>query len=184
MQVLILLIIIAIFLAIPKDGKFSFPKPKESRLPYRRKSYLLSIAEKSFYAILKQIADNNNWAISPKVRLEDLLWIPSGTENRFGLRNRIKSRHIDFVLCDKEAMSPLLAIELDDASHEREDRVERDRNVDRILQDAGLPILHIKVQSFYDEKIISKQILDLLKIPAWNLSVANSPHAEKYPHNW
>lgn len=81
-------------------------------------------------------------------------------------------------------MSPLLAIELDDASHEREDRAERDRNVDRILRDAGLPILHIKVQSFYDREIISKQILDLLKIPAWNLSLESSFHPEERPRSW
>ena len=60
----------------------------------------------------------------------DLLWLNQGTENRCGLRNRVKSRHTDFLLFDRESVRPLLAIELDDASHDRQSRIDCDEFVD------------------------------------------------------
>ncbi len=130
------------------------------RLPYRRKDYLLSIAERNFYEVLNKISEENNFLLFAKVRLEDLLWLPSGLSwsERLSFRGRIKSRHIDFVICDRENIRPLLAVELDDSSHEREDRKERDENIDHILHDAGLPILHIPVQQFYNLEEILNQI--------------------------
>jgi hypothetical protein len=56
--------------------------------------------------------------------------------------DHIKSRHIDFVICDS-ALSPQIVIELDDFSHRRPDRVGRDRDVNRILEIAELPILRV-----------------------------------------
>lgn len=38
----------------------------------------------------------------------------------------------------------MLAIELDDSSHERPDRIERDGEVERICSEAGLPLLRLK----------------------------------------
>lgn len=130
------------------------------KLPYRKKDYLLTVAERNFYQVLSQVIEKNNGLLFAKVRLEDLLWLPRGTENRWGLRNRIKSRHIDFVICDNQSVMPLLAIELDDSSHQRQDRIERDQNIDRILHDAGLPILHIRVQHSYDSIWLEKEIKD------------------------
>ncbi len=51
---------------------------------------------------------------------------------------------MDFVLCDKAYISPKLAIELDGSSHEREDRKERDEEVERILEEAKMPLLRLK----------------------------------------
>lgn len=74
-----------------------------------------------------------------KVRLIDLLYLPSGTQNRQSWQNRVQSKHIDFVVCDALDLRPLLAIELDDKSHKRDDRRDRDGLVDRILRCAGMP---------------------------------------------
>lgn len=120
-----------------------------AHLPYRRRDYLLTSAEKNFYLILKQVADQLNYVIFAKVRLEDLIWIPKYTPNLLKWRGYVRSRHIDFILCDNQQIRPLLAIELDDSSHMRWDRMDRDAKVDRILGDAGLPILHVKNQYSY-----------------------------------
>jgi hypothetical protein len=96
------------------------------------------------------------------VRLEDLLWLPKYTRNRYGLRNRIKSRHVDFLLCDKENVKPIIVIELDDSFHSREDRVERDNFVDRALQGARLPILHVKVRDFYNKIDLENSIANAI----------------------
>ena len=56
----------------------------------------------------------------------------------------IDRKSVDFVLFDKEYFSPFMIIELDDSSHEREDRKIRDGFVDSICQKAEIPIKHIK----------------------------------------
>lgn len=54
--------------------------------------------------------------ISPKVGLLDLLWLPPRMKEHPGnLTRRLK--HLDFVLCDRTRIEPLLAIELDNPSH-------------------------------------------------------------------
>ncbi len=134
--------------------------------PYKKKSYLLTTTEKKFYEVLSQLSQKHNVLLFAKVRLEDLLLTYGNGHERFGSRNRIKSRHVDFLLCNKETISPLIAIELDDSSHEREDRIERDNFVDKALQSAGLPILHVKAKSFYDLRELEDKITDLLRYKA------------------
>lgn len=46
---------------------------------------------------------------------------------------------INFVLCDKENIEPLIAIELDDSSHGRPDRMARDIFIDRVMVPPGCP---------------------------------------------
>jgi len=88
-----------------------------------------------------------------------LLYLPKGTENRQGHMNRVVSKHVDFVLCDLQNIRPQLVIELDDSSHEREDRRERDAFVDQALEAASLPILHVTAKRTY----APKELADLIE---------------------
>lgn len=101
--------------------------------PFKRKDWLLTRAERDFFHAL-QLACGDGRHVFAKVRMEDLLWLPKGTEKRQSWRGRVKSRHIDFVVCDLATSRPLVAIELDDASHGRRDRRERDAFVDSFLR--------------------------------------------------
>jgi len=131
-------------------------------LPYRRKDYLLSKAERAFFETLQK-AVGNRCLIFAKVRLADLLFIRRGTERRQSYFNRIRSKHIDFVLCDRDAVRPLLAIELDDSSHNRPDRKQRDTFVDSALAAAELPILHVKARADYDGEELARAIEEKIK---------------------
>lgn len=137
------------------DKNIEVPKPR-----YFRKRSLLTPAEDNFYKVLNEIAKENNYIVQTKVRLEGLIGVNFYTENWFGLRNRIKSREMDFVLCKKEdsSLDAILVIELDDSSHSRQDRVKRDENLNAILQEAGLPILHVPAANSYDSVSLSAQI--------------------------
>jgi hypothetical protein len=130
-------------------------------LPYEKKPSLLSTAERSFYGVLCQAVDHR-YSIFAKVRLGDLLEIPWGTPKVRSYLNRINRKHVDFVLCDPTSFSPLLVIELDDSSHDREDRQERDAFVDAALDAAGLAILHISVQHAYAPAEVRALITDRL----------------------
>ncbi|MBN1460459.1 MAG: DUF2726 domain-containing protein [Armatimonadetes bacterium] len=126
-------------------------------LPYRRKDYLLTKAERSFFGVLRQ-AVGDDYLLFAKVRLADLVWIPQGTKSRQKHQNRVNPRHIDFVLCDHDAIRPLLAIELDDSSHARSDRRSRDAFVDAALAAAGLPLLRIPARAGYNVAELKSQI--------------------------
>lgn len=132
-----------------------------AKLPYQRKDYLLSRAERAFFGVLQQAA-GAQYVIFAKVRLADLVFIPKGTESRQSHFNRIRSKHIDFVLCDPQAIRPLLAIELDDSSHSRPDRRGRDEFVDSALDVAGLPILHVPARASYSADQLAQDIRDSL----------------------
>ena len=142
--------------------------------PFSRRKYLLTPPEKRFYNVLRRIVDGNK--IMAKVRLADLVEADERHLLRESNFDFIKSKHIDFVICDA-ALSPIIAVELDDSSHRRPDRVARDRDVNRILEIASLPILRVPVRRTYDEQEIAGQILVKIRSAKWT---ARSETPRKY----
>jgi hypothetical protein len=131
---------------------------------FRKKDYLLTQAERSFYEVLRQSV-GSEFQIFPKVRLVDILWLPQGTPNRQASLNRVISKHVDFVLCNQSALAPLLAIELDDASHAASTRKTRDALVESILEDAGLPLLRVSVKRGYVLKDLAQLVRSKVATP-------------------
>jgi len=127
--------------------------------PFFKRQYLLSRAEKSFYNVLRKVVAPH--AVLAKVRLADLVEADERHLLRRSNFDHIKSKHIDFVICDR-ALSPIIAVELDDSSHQRPDRIARDRDVNRILEIASLPLLRVSVRSAYDAAEITQQLLATL----------------------
>ena len=97
-----------------------------------------------------------------KVRLEDIVKVRDGIPGKeeFSLRNRIKSRHLDFVLCDQATMTILLCIELDDRTHRQAERKERDAFVDTLLEGVGIPLMRHPVQHEYPLDQLQARILE------------------------
>lgn len=128
-----------------------FESQAENNFPYK-KADLLTSREKEFYLRLKEIADKYNLHINSKTRLADIVNVNGfvGTQQYF---NKIKAKHIDFVLADKTNMNTLLAIELDDNSHLKASRIERDCFVDNVLTGAGIPIIHTYSTNGLEETI-------------------------------
>ena len=148
-------------------------KPTQA-FPFQRKEYFLTNAERSFFGVL-QGAVGQQYLIFAKVRLADLVFIPKGTfsavrpegvegwtaESPRAWRshmNRIQSKHIDFVLCDRQSVRPLVAIELDDSSHQSADRQARDTVVEGVLEAAGLPLFRIAVRTGYNPADLTRAI--------------------------
>lgn len=102
---------------------------------------LLTQREQLQYTYLKEIADKKNVLICPKVRLLDLVAPVPGAKNYKTLMSKVMSKHVDFVICSQD-MHVLGIIELDDSTHLRKDRIDRDAFVDNILRSAGYQIKH------------------------------------------
>jgi hypothetical protein len=62
-------------------------------------------------------------------------------------------------------MQPLLGVELDDASHARKDRAERDDFVDNAFAAAGLPLLRIPAQRAYNTRELAEKTNSYLAVP-------------------
>jgi hypothetical protein len=116
-------------------------------LPYRQRDDFLSAAELSFYQVLLT-ALGDRVVVCPKVNLADIFFVVRPNENQ-SYRNRIDRKHVDFLLCDPKTMKPRCGVELDDSSHSRQDRRERDAFVDDVFEVAGLPLVRVPVQAAY-----------------------------------
>lgn len=167
------------------DGIDSSPLTPEAELalPYRKKDWLFTRGERAFYDAL-HTAMGETYHLYPKVRLVDLVWLPRGIPKRQQHLNRVMAKHVDFVLCDRQTIAPQLIIELDDALHDREERRVRDAFIDRVLQAAGLPILHIRARASYEPRELEEQIHSLLSSKSTpSASSASVPVAEQpYRH--
>lgn len=119
--------------------------------PYEKKM-LLTKAEYAFYNILKSKCDKNNMLICPKVRMEDFLNV-TDKKNTLKYRGYIRSRHIDFMLCDNK-LRLLGGIELDDNSHQDKNAKEIDEFKNKVFETIKLPLFRVRVsQGMYEKQI-------------------------------
>ena len=150
--VIILLIIILVYTLY---RKFRRANPW-SRAPYERRQYFLSPAEKAFYDILDELV-GEDITICPKPSVREVLQVRADVRrDRLKYFNSISQKHVDFVLCDKDTMQILCAVELDDRSHERSDRQQRDAFLDKAFKKAKLPLFHIPCKKSYGAKELNE----------------------------
>lgn len=112
--------------------------------PYEARA-LLTNAELAFYQQLRPIAARLELHVLSKIRVADLVEVQSGLrKSDWGkFFSKIRAKHVDFVLCCPDTLEPRLIIELDDPSHLRPERMERDRFLDTVFTVSGLRILHV-----------------------------------------
>ncbi len=161
----IVLVVLALLVLQSTKGSRSkgTPSEKTGDLPYVLKRYLMSRAERSFFGVLEQVTDSSKYYIFPQVSLSNLVTVEKGTGSYQTYHNKVDRKSVDFVLFDRSTISPVLAIELDDSSHDREDRQERDAFVDGVLAKAGLPLLHVRAQAAYDPKQLAASITEAIR---------------------
>ena len=129
-------------------------------LPYRLRDDFLSPAEFSFYKVFNSIY-GTQLTVQSKVRLADVFFVARPNEN-YTFFNRIAQKHLDFLICDSRTMKPLLAVELDDSSHNRLERKERDEFLDQVCQVAGLPLVRLPVKREYNTREIEERVSPFL----------------------
>ncbi len=137
---------------------------RATAFPYEAANPLLSASERAFYTTLRK-AVGADYALFIKVRLADIIQVESGLtgKGRSSAFNRIKAKHVDFVVCDPETFRVVCAIELDDRSHRQQARQERDDFVDAALAAAEVPILHVPTQKSYSPDKLRQQVLQAVR---------------------
>jgi hypothetical protein len=127
---------------------------KEVYLPYKKKSFLLTKAEYNFDKVLTE-AVKDRYYIGRQVLLSSIVEVTSTYKP---YRSKIDKKTIDFVLFNKAGYTPYLAIELDDSSHSRWDRIKRDEFVQDVLNRAGIKLERVKNAYSYNLDEIAKLI--------------------------
>ena len=105
--------------------------------------YLLTKNEWYEYKKLKRFANEKDLQVCPKVRLLDLVEPRKGTEHYKSLFYKIQAKHVDFLICDQD-LHIKAVVELDDNSHKKTDRQERDRFVDQVLTSCGFKVIRTR----------------------------------------
>jgi hypothetical protein len=121
-------------------------------MPYASRQTLLSRGEAAFHGPLQE-AVGGQYLVMCKVRVADVLTCTE-TDWRLGHGGAISQKHLDFVLCEPSTTRIVLAIELDDRSHEAEHRQRRDRFLNEALRAGGIRLLRIKARAQYSAEII------------------------------
>jgi len=158
MESLLLLIPVGIFVLVyflRGSGGFKAPEVspiREGQLQFfeTAPSIFVNKSEAAlFHALRGRIS--TGFHVHSKVRLEDIIRVRRelNPKLRWTLRGRVKSRHVDYLITTR-AGRPVLAIELDGASHDPKNPSEADRVKTALFQATGLPLRRIRVGEDFD----------------------------------
>lgn len=154
--ILILVIIITILEKKLNEKEKSEDLVANYKDKYNKCDYLLTKNELKFYRVLKQITNKLGYSLFCQVSLYQI--VNSKDYKNF---NKIKSKSIDFVIT-QENCKILLCIELDDSTHQKRKRIERDSFIDTLFKDLEIKLLRIPVQNFYNIEELELKIKESL----------------------
>ena len=123
---------------------------------YEKKEYLMTRNELKFYKQLKKITDKLDLTIFAQVSLYQII-----KNKEYKDFNKIKSKSIDFVITEDNGKIKL-CIELDDSSHNKNNRIKRDNFINQIFKQTNINLLRIPVQEFYNIEALENKIKEQL----------------------
>ena len=128
-----------------------------TQMPYKPRPLLSAWERRALLSIRAQLP--TGFYVCPQARLADMLDTQAGEgRTRAVALNKVTSKSLDFVVIELVTGNVVLAIELDDRSHDRADRRERDAFVDAVLQHCGIPIrrfrpdMPLHVRDFFEAR--------------------------------
>lgn len=128
--------------------------------PYKSFPSLMSTYEQKFFLILSMALNDKSFYICPKVRLCDIVQVISTDNYQFYL-DKIKTKHIDYLICDKFSFRPLYAISLDDLNFNFQGLVIKEDFLNNCFSNSDIKFVRFKTHYSYKVTEI-KEILGLL----------------------
>jgi len=99
-----------------------------------------------------------DYVFFPQIHIDAIVQ-PTGTRNdRFYAFRHINQKSVDFVACETKQLRPVFVVELDDRTHNQPKRIERDREVERILRDVGIPLVRIENRGRFEPKALAETV--------------------------
>lgn len=127
------------------------------------KAYLLTKREWKFYKEIKPITDKYNLHILAKIRLNDLVNVKKDLDKSEYIKhlNKIQKKHIDFALCNPNNLEIIALVELDDDTHEKEDRKQRDEFINEICKSVGYVLIRTYDSNNFEKILIENNIINI-----------------------
>lgn len=158
--IIIAVVIVTFLKGMKNKGKGKKKEPFDMN-NYALVNSILTPAEMAFFRELAAVT-RSGYRIMVKVRVADIIQVKKGTGSYMAHFGKIKSKHVDYLLCDLYTLKPLLAIELDDKSHQRSERISRDAFVNELFKSVSLPVMHYPVKKTYNQSEIHDCISNAL----------------------
>jgi len=133
--------------------KSSFEKTKEKlpeKLPFKLVWNFFNKSEEAFFYKLKKSLPEGYY-IFPKVRIIDFIEPIKGISYNSS-KGKVWSRHVDFLICNSY-FKPVLVLELNGRSHQRQDRINSDDFKKQLFESVGLKYKFIKVGESFEYSI-------------------------------
>lgn len=127
-------------------------------LPYLLRNDYLSPEQISFFKMLLS-AVGDTFVVIPRVNLPDIFRVIKPENNRHFSKS-ISQKRIDFLLCDRNTMHPLVGVDLDDQSDSIEKPPEHEIFIDDIFEAAKLPLVRIFVSNPNSPEDLRERLLE------------------------
>jgi hypothetical protein len=159
MEWIIILAIIIVVIALLSKGAV---KGHE----YQTKGPLFTPAERSFLGILDS-AVSEKYRIFGKVRVADVMSPKKGMDRKNWQTafNKISAKHFDYVLCCKDTLKVIAAVELDDKSHKKKSSQVRDKFLESACESANLKLVRFPAKASYKVCEVSEKIENTINPP-------------------
>lgn len=127
---------------------------------YKPKIYLITLNELVFHNVLLEIAKELDLILCSQVSLYNIVETRKGLDksNETKYFNKISRKSIDFVLVDKKDCRIRLCIELDDGTHKKYNRIERDKFINKLFKDLNINLLRIPSKFHYNKEELKNLI--------------------------
>lgn len=133
----------------------------KNKYTYTKKKYFMTKSEHEFFDILIS-SFGDKYYIFSQVHLATILNHKIKGQNYRGALAHIDRKSVDFVLCDKKYIEPILAIEVDDSTHRNPDRVQRDTIVENIFKEVKMPLIRFENHGHFNKEEIEKIIFSVI----------------------
>lgn len=132
---------------------------------YQPKKYVITKNELNFYNVLMQIAKELDLVVFSQVSLYNILETKQDLDYKTKTIyfNKIAAKSIDFVLVDKNNCRIKLCIELDDITHKKEKRIERDKFINQLFKELEINLLRYPVYQIYYKDTLKRKIQENMK---------------------
>lgn len=155
-SIVIVVIVVIIVVKLRRSTFWTTERVVESRYFYARKQAIMTDYESKFYKRLEAVVDGRYY-IFPQIHLSALLVNKTGGRYHHAAFQKINHKSVDYVLCDKQTMAPVYAIELDDYTHDRPKRQQRDANINTLFEKIDLPLIRFRnIDSISDGDIVAR----------------------------
>jgi hypothetical protein len=153
----VLVAILLVGLVVPRLLKILGRAPeRDAEWPFIFKKPLTRVEQVLFFRLSQTLPE---LVVLAQVPLSSFLRVRKGhTWSEWF--NRINQKSVDFLVCERD-FSIVMAVELDDASHEAPDRRRADRAKSRALSAAGVRLVHWRAGSLPDVASIRELVDDL-----------------------